>query len=98
MTVNNTSNLAVSRQQLGRLGCSIAIRRPSDSSELSIDNMRRDRMEERRGEDILLKTEWMAKMDGDKRYKEPGVDQICVDQRLFWSLSLSTTTTIVDKS
>ena len=69
VTVNNTNtlNLAGSRQQLRRLGCSIAIQRPSDSSEASIDNIGRDRMKERRGDDILLKTEWMAKMDGDKR-------------------------------
>ena len=67
VTVNNTSNLAGSRQRLQRLGCGIAIRRPSDSNEISIDNIGRDRMKEGRGEDILPKAKWMVRMDGDKR-------------------------------
>ena len=67
VTVNNTSNLAGSRQKFRRLGCSIALRRPSDSNEISIDNIGRDRMKEGRGEDILPKAKWMAKMDCDKR-------------------------------
>lgn len=72
VTVNKTLNLAGSRQQLRELGCSIATQRPSDSSEISIDDIGRDKMKEGGGggRDILPKRKWMVKMDCDKRWKE----------------------------